>query len=135
MPLIEWKDTFSVQVRELDMQHRKLVEMLNDLYAAHERGDEQETIGSILRGLAAYTRVHFATEERMLARAGYPNLDTHQAEHAAFTRRIGEFLRAFAIGQADLTTEVMAFMSDWLVDHILERDRAYSELLASKTPV
>lgn len=38
MPLIQWNESLSVGVVEIDRQHRKLVELINDLNNAMRQG-------------------------------------------------------------------------------------------------
>ncbi len=51
MPLIQWNESFSVNVVEIDKQHQKLVGMINDLYDAMHQGKGNDVLGKIIDGL------------------------------------------------------------------------------------
>ena len=57
-----WNDEMSVGSEELDNQHRRMVDILNEVYQAYIR-DEHEEIGKILEVLSEYLIYHFTMEE------------------------------------------------------------------------
>ena len=64
MALIEWNDEYSVKVKEIDQQHMKLVNLINELHLAMKEARGREVVGKILTDLISYTKFHFSTEER-----------------------------------------------------------------------
>ena len=66
MAFFNWEDRFSVGIAEIDMQHQKLVQMLNELYDAMKAGKGNDVLGKVLNGMIQYTASHFATEERYM---------------------------------------------------------------------
>jgi hemerythrin len=55
MALIAWSDSISVQVAEIDQQHKKLIAMINELSAAMKAGKGNEVLGKIADSLIGYT--------------------------------------------------------------------------------
>ncbi len=129
MPIISWSDSYSVNVPKIDAQHKKLFVLINDLHEAMSQGKGKDALGAILDGLLDYTRVHFADEEKMLAKVNYPDLPAQKAEHAAFILKISELQTDFRAGKAAMTMPVMAFLKDWLVNHILKNDKKYAPFM------
>lgn len=129
MPIMKWVDDYSVQVAELDQQHQKLIEMINHLHDEMRQGKGRESLGSILDQLIEYTRVHFATEEDWMARAGYAGLTAHREEHRKLTRQVEELQDQYRAGSRTLSLEVMVFLRDWLVNHIQGSDQKYSGVM------
>jgi len=127
MPLINWTNDFSVNVAEIDQQHKKLVGMINELHDAMRAGKGKDIIGSIINNLIDYARVHFGTEEKYFAQFGYPETEVHKMEHAGFIKKTLDFNNGFKQGKIGLTIEVMNFLSDWLKNHILKTDKRYSK--------
>lgn len=127
--LIEWSSGLSVNVPSIDEQHKKLVNMINALNHAMERGLTDEAIQSIFDGLLAYTNKHFEYEEELLNRTGFPASAAHEREHASLRSRVVEMQERVARGEMVLGVEVMDFLRDWLVNHIMGSDRAYSKHL------
>jgi hemerythrin len=61
---MQWNDSFSVGVSEIDAQHKNLVLYLNDLNFAMSQGKGKEVLKSLLTRLVGYTQVHFATDKK-----------------------------------------------------------------------
>jgi hemerythrin-like metal-binding protein len=127
---IAWSDSYSVDVPELDDQHRRLVELINrigDDYGPRNAFTDG-LFHEVLRDMFDYTRVHFAAEEDYLRQIAYPQLAAHQREHAAFTTRVMEFIDATRHGRQDRQA-IHGFLLDWLTSHILESDMQYRAFL------
>jgi len=125
MPLMQWNDSFSVGVTEIDTQHKNLVSYLNDLHFAMSQGKGNTILQSLLTRLVAYTQVHFATEEKYMQQWNYPGYVYHKGEHEAFVKKVAEFKAKFEGGQAVLSIEILMFLKDWVGNHIQGTDRKY----------
>jgi hemerythrin len=132
MALINWDVSFSVNVAEIDQQHKKLVEMVNELHNAMMQGKGRLLLGKIVDGLISYTATHFKTEEKYFETYGYPETYIHKQEHAAFVRKVTEFREGFKKRKLTLTIEVMDFLSDWIENHIKGTDKKYSRFFNEK---
>ena len=132
MALLSWKAQYSVNVKEIDDQHRKLIEMINELNDAMAQGKAKDVLGEILDRLVSYTAGHFALEERLLQTHGYEGYQEHKAKHEKMTAKVLDLQRQFKAGQAAMTIEVMSFLKNWLDKHIVGTDMKYSAFLNSK---
>jgi hemerythrin len=132
MALIQWNDGLSVNIVEIDQQHRKLVEMINNLNDAMRQGKGKESLSKIINGLITYAGTHFRTEEKYFDQFGYPDTGKHKQEHKGFTQKVAAFKKDFEGGKRTLSTEVMMFLSDWLQDHIKVVDKKYGPFLNAK---
>jgi hemerythrin len=132
MALIQWNDSLSVHVAEIDQQHKKLIDMINELNDAMRGGKGKDILGKIINNLINYTATHFKTEEKYFAQFGYPDTDNHQKEHAAFVQKVTGFKDGFEEKRLSLTIEVMNFLSDWLKNHIMGTDKKYSPFFNEK---
>lgn len=126
MALIEWNDSFSVGVVEIDGQHQKLVTMINDLNDAMRQRKGKDVLGNIVNGLVSYAGTHFRTEEKYFDQFGYPEANSHKQEHADFVNKVAEFKDGFDREKLGLSIEVMQFLSNWLQNHIKRIDKKYS---------
>jgi hemerythrin len=132
MPLLSWRDDYSVGIAVLDAQHKNLVELLNSLYDASRVGKGRDVLWKTLRELISYTRVHFATEEDFMKLHTYADLPDHKAEHDALTKKVIDFQHDFEAGKVAITADVLSFLRDWLTGHILETDRKYTPYLTGR---
>ena len=134
MKAITWNSAMSVGVKALDADHKALIGMINDLDQAITTNETLAVIVAIVHRLVDYTDYHFEREEAMMRACGYPGFEMHCLEHRAIKSRIRDFRRTFddnVIGGAD--RRLMAFMLDWLRNHILKSDINYRPFLIRKS--
>jgi hemerythrin len=127
--LFPWSDTYSVNIGIIDMQHKNLVSIINDLHQAMAAGHGKDQLGKILSNLIKYTQVHFKTEEKFMESHHYPEYESHKSEHDHLTKTVLDFQRKFQMNEIGLTIQVMEFLKDWLSKHILGCDKRYSPFL------
>jgi hemerythrin len=135
MSLIEWNARLSLGIDEIDTQHRKLIELINDLDRAMEQGKGKAVIGRTIDGLVAYTQFHFGAEEKLMTECGYPGVERHKLDHVAFVKKLIDFKYGYAKGQIGLSIAVMSFLSNWLTGHIQGTDRQYVPHMTSTSAV
>jgi hemerythrin len=132
MALITWNDTLSVNIKEIDEQHKKLIAMVNELHSAMGSGKGKEAMGSILGGLVDYTKGHFSAEELIMLKHQYPGYLKHKADHDALTKQVLDFQGKYTEGKTLVTVEIMNFLKDWLTNHIQNTDKKYGPFLNGK---
>lgn len=131
MAFLEWQDSFSVKVPELDQQHRRLVELINRLHDVLKAGGDPAMAQSVVNDLVGYTRHHFSREEKMMDTCGYPEAEEHKRKHRAMEGQVIVFQKQMATGGITVQLRLMNFLKDWLQKHILETDMRYSEALSA----
>jgi len=126
MAYLDWQESFSVNVKELDDQHKLLVQMINVLHQALQESRGPEVQRVIISSMVDYARAHFEAEERHMARLHYPGLQAHRREHDRFTDKALELKTRVESDGFVLTLEVSNFLRDWLQRHILSADAHYA---------
>ncbi|MBI5050411.1 MAG: hemerythrin family protein [Nitrospirae bacterium] len=126
MALIKWDESFSVNVTEIDRQHKKLVNMINEFYDSL-REDSKQAFHKLLNSLVDYTYYHFSTEEKYFDIYSYENSDSHKQEHKYFIEKINNVKNRMARGEFVISLEITNFLKDWLITHIKETDKKYSQ--------
>jgi hemerythrin len=132
MALITWKDQYSVNIKAIDAQHKKLVELINQIHDATKAARGKDVLEKILFELVTYTKVHFSAEEQLMKKYAYPGYNTQKAEHEALVKRVQDFQAEFKAGRSTMSVEVMQFLMDWLTGHIQGLDKKYSSFLNEK---
>jgi hemerythrin-like metal-binding protein len=132
MALIEWNDTYSVGIDHLDKQHKELVDQVNILHDAMKLGKAKSTLDEILKKLIKYTSIHFKSEEILFAQYGFPESKEHIDEHEKFVENVLDFKEDYDKGRVMVSFEVMDFLKNWLITHILGSDMKYKSYLNSK---
>jgi hemerythrin-like metal-binding protein len=126
MPLFVWDSSYSVKVQRCDQDHKKLFSLTNDLYEAMRIGKGSQVVGHIVEELKEYTKSHFAAEEALMEKAGYPALITHREEHRKLIESVDKLQKDMKDGTVGQSVGVATFLNDWLVNHIKKTDQLYS---------
>ncbi|MBF0186324.1 MAG: bacteriohemerythrin [Magnetococcales bacterium] len=130
--LMPWTNQLKLNIKAVDRDHRKLVDLINTLYKAMNAGKGRSALGAILDELINYTAGHFALEEEMFDKYGYPETNEHKELHRKLVAQVTEFQRAFHEEGAALNMDLMNFLKEWLVDHIIGEDKKYAPYLRKK---
>lgn len=125
MTFMQWNDGYSVGNSKMDDQHKGLIDLINML-------DDTSMTGIALERLKSYANEHFRDEERLLEAAGYPDLDGQKTEHRDFEDWLADVHRTWVTGNgpSDLREDVQRHLKEWLTNHILKSDRAYTNWVA-----
>lgn len=129
MTAIIWDDSLSVNVAEIDQQHQKFISIANELSDSLRQDKGPDFVGNIVNELIDYAEVHFKTEEKYFDQFGYPDADNHKKEHAAFIVRVSDVKSRLDEGEGVLSFEMLKFVSLWLLRHIENIDKKYSQFL------
>jgi hemerythrin-like metal-binding protein len=86
----------------------------------------------IFTRLIDYVKVHFSTEEKLMAQYHYPDRQAHETQHIDLTTQVGKLYLKVKEGKLSVTIETMEFLKDWLNHHILETDKKLGAFLAEK---
>lgn len=132
---IPWKKEYSVNIQELDEQHKLLIEMINDLHGVIVNKSNPGVVCEVLERLLHYTRTHFEDEEILMRNSGFPGYEAHKVRHDQFIGEVEVLQRRAKIshGSEQLVGMEMLFkLKDWLVDHIICMDMDYSRHVQSR---
>ena len=131
MGMIKWKKEYSVDIRELDNQHKKIIKILNK-FTLHEKGKNAKETEEILDNLHQYIKEHFRTEEEYMLKCNYSGYDKQKQEHNIFIDRLCEFQREYLKSHNVATINLFNFVWDWFSQHIIKLDKQYSPCLKGK---
>lgn len=120
-----------MKVAALDNQHKKLFDLVNELYIAMSQGHGNDTAGDILRRLIDYTVHHFSAKEMLMQKHIFPGLAAHRAEHKALTDKVLAFKKQFDAGSSNVTPQLLTFLQQWLKNHIQTVDQRHGDFLNS----
>lgn len=129
-----WQDHFALGIVEIDTQHQDLLEQLDRLMLAVSQGEATHAIKETLQFLNEYVALHFLTEETLMEHHGYPELHDHKVQHEWFKNELVDLAQAccqedHVPGQA---TDLIAHLTDWLLNHVLYTDQILGTFLKDK---
>jgi HAD superfamily hydrolase (TIGR01509 family) len=122
---IQWKERYNIGYKEIDAQHKVLLDLLNELIDLAGGSGHPDQITNIFHRLYEYVVTHFSTEERYMRICKYPRLAEHEAQHASFIQKMIELNNAFDPEDPHLLDETLDFIKNWYIDHILKSDLDY----------
>lgn len=125
--MFEMKEEFYTGISMVDEEHAELfriVQKAMDLYQDPFVSDKYDNIIVILEELKAYAEQHFSHEEAYMERIQYKRLFSQKMDHNAFIEKLSESdLEAMDENQDEYILKLLNFLNDWLVHHILEKDK------------
>ena len=122
MKVLIWDESLSVQIQEIDDDHRKLVDLFNILGQSVEEESSSDYIEAVLEELISCTDWHFKHEERLMLKYGYQGLVAHKAEHQELINSAKAVQQKFLQQNGMISNEDIAFLEQWLTGHILGAD-------------
>ena len=132
MALIKWSEKYMVNIGTIDTQHQKLISILNELLDAMGKGQGKLVLDKTFNELEDYTKTHFFEEEKLMVVYGYPDYNSHKAEHKSLINDLKNYKEDFKAGKSKLTLEVLDFLKNWLINHITVTDKKLGVHLSTK---
>src|ERR1039457_890303 len=123
---IQWSKEFELGISEFDEHHKHLVDLLNKTYNNFINGASRDELEAVLDELIDYAIYHFSAEEQWMGTNEYPGLTQHCEEHDRFSRRVLDIQSNFHNGFEELSLELLLFLNNWMVGHILKADAEYA---------
>src|SRR5450432_1139107 len=113
--LFQWSDEMSIGVESIDDDHRRLIAIISRFHELADGG----RIGAMrdtLADLRHYATGHFAREEELQRKAGYPLAAAHAAQHRDMLVALEALAsRLAAPGAGDMATTLCAETSTFLI--------------------
>ena len=123
--MLYWDPKYEVGIQVVDEQHKELFELVEALALAVE-GNEEMDCGFLIARLEVYSLYHFTSEEQLMHKYEYPELESHMHEHHKFRMRILALKdHCLESNHKQARLELLEYLENWLVTHILEMDRKY----------
>lgn len=129
--MYEFKDIYKTGIEEVDNEHKRLFEIAESTYQLQQDEfipDKYDHIRQLLEELRDYTKTHFAHEEAYMQSIGYKGMFTQKVQHDAFVKKLDETnLEAIDENSDAAISDLLKFLTDWLVNHILNVDKLIGE--------
>jgi hemerythrin-like metal-binding protein len=129
MAFFLWNDDLSVGSTFIDNDHRRLIDLLNDLYNAVGEGRGPDLVGPVLNELVQYTQEHFKREEFVMRDMRYAEFSAHKREHENLTIKVLALRKRYADGETKLSVELLIFLYNWLFNHIMRVDKKLAQAI------
>lgn len=132
MEFVVWRDEYRTGHDELDRHHRRMFDMINRLYHAAANDATQAELDEMLNEMTEYARIHFKAEEEALNAVKYPLLRDQRRAHEVYVREVDKLRRSPFVPSHALSQDMLRFMKNWWLSHILKMDKEYVPFLAAR---
>ncbi len=134
---IDWCDEFNIGVPEIDIQHRRLVQLFNDTLQWMGATSNLAGWENLVFDFLGYALYHFHSEEALANRYGYGQEQpsralSHHGEHEAFMAHVKETQASLKSGKDVTKLDILSFIHDWLVNHIAHDDMPLGTYIRTK---
>ncbi|MCG8699180.1 MAG: bacteriohemerythrin [Bacteroidales bacterium] len=120
-----WNSNLETGIKEIDNQHKKLVDLLNKLANTLVNNDNVE-IEVAFKELAEYASYHFEEEEGIWYNHFKDDswFESHQFGHASFLPKIEEIENdKTGKPKSEIIEQIIKFLIRWLAFHIIDNDK------------
>lgn len=131
-PLIDFTPEMENSIEELNNQHHRIVELINQVYVGLRTDKPKKEVKENLKMLVDFTAWHFSNEERYFEEYGFENTNPHKASHKEFIDHINDFRKKYQAGRIKFYDDVMRFIKVWIEKHFATEDQEYVKLFKSK---
>lgn len=128
---IEWRESLSIGVEEIDKQHKELLRRFDGLLNACKEGKGIDELKGLLDFLSDYVRIHFNDEEAIQRQHHYPGYEDHRKEHASFVVQLNELRQEIDTHGMSVhhVMETNNLLLKWLINHISVVDKELGKFL------
>lgn len=120
-----WESSYESGNHGIDTQHRKLFKDGNNLISAIYGNRDDHNIETLLDALIDDIETHFASEETVLERKEFEDLENHRNIHQELLQEAYTLRDEVNNGVLDYVDVVNFFIYDLILNHILDEDRKY----------
>ncbi|MDF2536419.1 MAG: bacteriohemerythrin [Bacillales bacterium] len=133
---LRWRNSFSLNVKDIDDQHKKLFEIsskLNILAPVCSKINFEEEILKVINELKEYAIYHFDYEEKLMQKSHFEGFDEHRQEHNDFVEKILKFEQENPnFNKPETVVNLIDFITGWITAHILKTDMKYKDFFNGK---
>lgn len=128
---MKWSKTYELGIKEIDEQHKSLIQMLDNIYIACSRGEGTKYIEEAIRFLEGYVEKHFRDEEAIQALYNYPRIKEHQAIHKRYLEELNKLILEIKGKKVETQhiAKVVAYLNNMIRYHIKGEDKVLADYI------
>ena len=125
MEFTEWTEKYSVGNPLVDAYHHIFFQMVEE-YRSVLALEVPPGMEDRIAFLVDYTLMHFDSEEKLMEKVAYPDVEAHKDQHRQFREKMLELQQRFRLGNGSVSAEeVLYLIQDWFSHHILGTDMEF----------
>jgi hemerythrin len=132
MEILKWRESYETGVEQMDAQHKKLIQLVNQLYSILRQKDGLDVLDTILQEMSDYAEQHLRDEEALLQQYDYPELNRQKLSHQEYYETMHELFAEMEVDKYEAAQKIYRFLRKWWIDHIVGEDKEYGQYLREK---
>jgi len=124
----DWQANYDLGIEDIDFQHHYFLNLINRLSDELKMSTSQGRRTALIAELNAYARFHFVSEENIMAKAGYPQLEEHRKHHLDLISQLNSNEARLQLEKSDQRAEdIVEFLQTWFINHTTGEDRLFAD--------
>ncbi|HTY03694.1 MAG TPA: bacteriohemerythrin [Rhodocyclaceae bacterium] len=131
----QFDSRFLVGIEQVDREHLRIFEIAGRVHDSLLDGGAAalDAARTAVAELLDYTETHFASEEKLMEAAGYPELSAHRGLHRSLLAQARDMEMRVELGERHVPVELNRFITRWLIEHIEANDKKFGAFAQSRT--
>ena len=131
--VVVWDEKYNTGIQLIDFQHKKLVDLIDELYHACFTGQSAEAVfKETMSRMVDYVHFHFSAEQELLKRIGYPEYHEHKRQHDTLINDIFHAAKDYEEGKKFVPNAFVRTLKDWVLSHIAVYDKNFALYIAAQ---
>lgn len=122
MSLIKWKEEFSLGIASVDLEHRELIDLINELHDMALDKADQDSVSAMLGEIFAQISAHFALEEKYMIDSRYPHYADHKKDHESLLDELRDIMEQVETAGRYDESALMNTLDAWFSVHFKTHD-------------
>lgn len=129
---LDWQQEWNSGHAQIDSQHQELVRIANQLLHLYLANAGPQSMQNQLELMFQHVIVHFETEEKILAAAGYPELGSHARVHEKLVTKLNRLYQDYQNGEIKPSAFFSFVIDDVLLEHLAKVDMLFFDWTTPK---
>jgi hemerythrin len=137
----QWRQEWTLDLKEIDEQHRMLVDAVNKLAPlymkvisnAKDNSASREQLTGLLSLLYGHIEQHFRDEEKLMLELAYPRHKSHAHAHVMLLAELKNYCNRITSRDEELDMGTLYSLKTWFITHMLDDREFASHFHATRT--
>lgn len=137
----QWRQEWALDLKEIDEQHRMLVDAVNKLaplymkVISNAKGNSasREKLTGLLNLLYGDIEQHFRDEEKLMLESAYPRRKSHAHAHVMLLAELKNYCNRITSRDEELDMGTLYSLKTWFITHMLDDREFASHFHATRT--
>ncbi len=126
MNYLDWNSSYETGIASVDHEHRRLVELLNEICDLASRGAEPAAIGGMLGDFHALASAHFALEERIMREEKHPDLPARRETHYRLLDQVRDIMDGYDDPECGSVDGLPETLKQWFLEAVADDVRLFA---------